>query len=86
MEDKSWTRMRQFIVCYSVSRQHSELTHWVLVIFLGINDCGTTEGDELDTIVENIFDALHHLYVKAGARNLILFDIPPIDRSPQGTV
>jgi len=57
-----------------------------LVIFIGINDCGTTEGDELDTIVENIFDALHHLYVKAGARNFILFDIPPIDRSPQGTV
>ncbi|KAG6858031.1 hypothetical protein C0995_003196, partial [Termitomyces sp. Mi166 len=30
-----------------------------------------------------IFDALHDLYVKAGARNFLLFDVPPVDRSPQ---
>ncbi|KZT18339.1 carbohydrate esterase family 16 protein, partial [Neolentinus lepideus HHB14362 ss-1] len=53
------------------------------VVFLGINDCGTTDSEELDSIVENIFDTLHHLYVRAGARNFVLFDIPPIDRSPQ---
>ncbi|KAF8189347.1 SGNH hydrolase-type esterase domain-containing protein [Pholiota molesta] len=55
----------------------------IYFVFLGINDCGTTERDELDSIVDNIFDTLHHLYVKAGARNFVLFDIPPIDRSPQ---
>ncbi|GLB40125.1 hypothetical protein LshimejAT787_0706350 [Lyophyllum shimeji] len=55
----------------------------IYFVFLGINDCGTTECDELDSIVENIFDTLHQLYVKAGARNFVLFDIPPIDRSPQ---
>ncbi|KAM5539794.1 hypothetical protein V8D89_006607 [Ganoderma adspersum] len=52
-------------------------------IFLGINDCGTTDSDELESIVEGLFDALHQLYVQAGARNFVLFDVPPIDRSPQ---
>jgi len=55
----------------------------IYFVFLGINDCGTTDSDELYSIVENIFDTLHHLYVRAGARNFVLFDIPPIDRSPQ---
>lgn len=59
------------------------LTH-MEVIFLGINDCGTSECDELDSVVEMIFDALHDLYVKVGARNFILIDVPPIDRSPEG--
>ena len=54
-------------------------------MFLGINDCGTTDSDELESIVESLFDVLHQLYVKAGARNFVLFDVPPIDRSPQGT-
>ncbi|EIW82317.1 carbohydrate esterase family 16 protein, partial [Coniophora puteana RWD-64-598 SS2] len=33
--------------------------------------------------VEAVSDALHSLYVKAGARNFVLLDVPPIDRSPQ---
>ncbi|KAF8584450.1 carbohydrate esterase family 16 protein, partial [Ramaria rubella] len=52
-------------------------------MFLGINDSGNTECDELESIIETIFDALHDLYVKAGGRNFVLIDIPPIDRSPQ---
>ncbi|KAI8969540.1 SGNH hydrolase-type esterase domain-containing protein [Trametes punicea] len=56
------------------------------VVFIGINDCGTNECDELGPIVEDVFDsALHDLYVKAGARNFVIFDVPPIDRSPQAT-
>jgi len=34
--------------------------------------------------VEAIFDTLHNLYVKIGARNFVLIDVPPIDRSPGG--
>jgi len=52
-------------------------------MFLGINDCGNTECDELGSIVQEIFDTLRNLYVKARARNFVLVDIPPIDRSPQ---
>jgi hypothetical protein len=51
---------------------------------MGINDCGRTESFELESIVESVFDAVHNLYIKAGARNFILIDIPPVDRSPQG--
>ncbi|KAI0770380.1 hypothetical protein C8Q74DRAFT_1218730 [Fomes fomentarius] len=55
------------------------------IVFLGINDCGSNDADELESIVENVFDAVHNLYVKAGARNFVLVDVPPIDRSPQAS-
>ncbi|KAI0755088.1 hypothetical protein C8Q80DRAFT_409820 [Daedaleopsis nitida] len=54
-------------------------------IFMGINDCGSNDLEELESIVDNVFDVVHDLYVKAGARNFILVDVPPIDRSPQAT-
>jgi len=54
----------------------------VYFLSLGINDCGRTYSDELEPIVEAIFDTLHDLYVKVGARNFVLLDVPPIDRSP----
>ncbi|KAJ8507874.1 hypothetical protein ONZ45_g9790 [Pleurotus djamor] len=53
------------------------------VIFFGINDCGSTDVDDLEAIMEGIFDVIHELYVKCHARNFILFDVPPVDRSPQ---
>ncbi|KAF7431187.1 hypothetical protein PC9H_006908 [Pleurotus ostreatus] len=53
------------------------------VIFLGINDCGAMGSEDLESIVESIFDVLHRLYLKCNARNFILFDVPPTDRSPQ---
>jgi len=63
----------------------SFLAEFVLqVIFMGINDCGNTDRDELDPIIEKIFDTLHHLYVKTKARSFVLINVPPIDRSPQG--
>ena len=54
--------------------------------FLGINDVMRgTNPDELDPIIDKIVDeALHGLYVKAGARNFVVIDVPPVDRSPQG--
>lgn len=56
------------------------------VIFIGINDCGTADSaDELEPIVETVFDTVHDLYIKAKARHFVLIDVPPIDRSPQGT-
>ena len=57
----------------------------LLAIFFGINDCFRRDENELEAIVESIFDgALHKLYVKAHARNFLLFDVPPVDRSPLG--
>ncbi|KAA1470954.1 hypothetical protein DENSPDRAFT_871282 [Dentipellis sp. KUC8613] len=53
------------------------------LLFFGINDCGSNDSDDLETIVETVFDAIHDLYVKAGARNFIIVDVPPVDRSPQ---
>ncbi|KAJ7596294.1 hypothetical protein C8J56DRAFT_1000652 [Mycena floridula] len=55
------------------------------ILFLGINDCGRTEEDDLEEIVEKILDAAHQLYIRAGARNFIFIDVPPIDCSPAGT-
>ncbi|TFY56041.1 hypothetical protein EVG20_g9087 [Dentipellis fragilis] len=54
-------------------------------LFVGINDCGSNECDDLEAIVETIFDAAHDLYVKAGARNFIIVNVPPVDRSPQAS-
>ena len=59
-------------------------TYEPAVLSLGINDCGRTFSDELEPIVEAIFDVLHDLYVKFGARNFVLIDVIPIDRSPGG--
>ena len=58
----------------------------VPVVFMGINDCGVNDMDDLESIVETVGDAVHDLYVKAGARNLVLIDVPPINRSPQGAL
>lgn len=57
-----------------------------IVIFLGINDCGSTDSDELEFVIETILDTVHDLYVKAGARKFIFVNVPPIDRSPQGMI
>ena len=57
-----------------------------IVFYLGINDCGRTSSDDLEPIVEAIFDVLHDLYTKSFARNFVLIDVPPIDRSPGGMV
>jgi hypothetical protein len=41
-------------------------------------------ADELEDVVEILFDAMHELYVKAGARNFLIVDVPPLDCSPGG--
>lgn len=55
-----------------------------IVFFLGTNDCGRTPSDDLEPVTEVVFDVLHHLYTKFNARNFVLIDVPPIDRSPGG--
>ncbi|KIM41106.1 carbohydrate esterase family 16 protein [Hebeloma cylindrosporum] len=54
----------------------------LFVIWLGINDCGRTEADELEPIVAQIFEAMHDLYTKWKARAFLLIDVPPMHRSP----
>ncbi|KAG2147659.1 hypothetical protein DEU56DRAFT_785188 [Suillus clintonianus] len=61
----------------------SEETTYVL--FIGINDCGTTKAYDLEPIIDVVFDNLHRLDVGARARNFIIVDVPPIDRSPGGS-
>jgi hypothetical protein len=48
--------------------------------------CSGTAADELEPIVEKLFDAMHDLYVKWKARSFLLIDVPPMERSPGGTV
>jgi hypothetical protein len=54
------------------------------VLAFGINDCGTTFEDELEPIVDQVLHAVHKLYVESGARNFLLFDVPPLERCPGG--
>jgi len=42
------------------------------------------EADELEPIVEQIFEAMHDLYIKWKARSFLLIDVPPMHRSPRG--
>ncbi|KAJ7470725.1 hypothetical protein FB451DRAFT_350182 [Mycena latifolia] len=55
------------------------------LLWLGINDCGRTAVDDLEPIVESIIDAVHVLYTRASARNFVIFQVPPINRSPSVT-
>ncbi|KZS99693.1 carbohydrate esterase family 16 protein [Laetiporus sulphureus 93-53] len=42
---------------------------------------------DLEDIVDSLFtNGLDELYVKAGARNFLLIDVPPNERSPAATI
>ena len=63
------------------------------IIKTRISGCGPRtslsrlEPDDLEEIVEKLFeDGLEELYIKAGARNFLLINVPPKDRSPSGRV
>lgn len=43
-----------------------------------------TDADELEPIVEQIFEAMHSLCIKWKARSFLLIDVPPMYRSPGG--
>ncbi|KAF9442649.1 carbohydrate esterase family 16 protein [Macrolepiota fuliginosa MF-IS2] len=53
------------------------------IIFMGINDVGGASSDYLEAFISGqLLDGLHKLYTQARARNFILIDVPPTDRSP----
>ncbi|KAJ3508552.1 hypothetical protein NMY22_g16575 [Coprinellus aureogranulatus] len=56
----------------------------LVVIWIGINDCGRNDPDDLPAIVEIVFDAVHKLYTEWKARAFLLIDVPPMHRSPGG--
>ena len=43
-----------------------------------------TDADELEQIVEQIFEVMHDLYIKWKAGVFLLIDVPPMHRSPGG--
>lgn len=63
----------------------------VFAVWIGINDVGNSwslEAARRDALYAQIFDlyaALAGQLVAAGARNLVLIDVPPVDRSPLTT-
>ncbi|KZT01321.1 carbohydrate esterase family 16 protein [Laetiporus sulphureus 93-53] len=57
------------------------------VLWVGTNDCGQADPSDLEDIVDSLFaNGLDELYVKAGARNFLLIDVPPNERSPAATI
>jgi len=56
------------------------------VCWMGINDClsDRTDANDLEAIIEKIFEAMHDLYVKWKVRSFVIMDIPPLERSPGG--
>lgn len=82
----------QHITSYRTSRASLSWTDFSLisapVVFIGINDVGCfPDEDDLEEMIENsVIDALRTLYVKAHARNFLIIDIPPMDRSPGGSM
>ncbi|XP_006463807.1 hypothetical protein AGABI2DRAFT_75132 [Agaricus bisporus var. bisporus H97] len=52
-------------------------------VYLGINDCGGRGDNVLNAITTKLFVTLRDLYVKAKARNFVLIDVPPFERTPQ---
>ena len=53
-----------------------------VVLFIGIND--VLDREELPKIVERVLESAHSLHTKAGARNFVFIDVPPVDRAPEG--
>lgn len=46
-----------------------------------------TDEEELADLVEKLFsDGVEELYVKADARNFLIIDVAPKNRSPSGTL
>ncbi|KAG1734129.1 hypothetical protein EDB19DRAFT_2040995 [Suillus lakei] len=78
-----FARLKEMQAESEIAALNPEETTYVL--FLGINDCGTTQADDLEPIVDLIFDAVHRLDIGVRARNFIIIDVPPIDRSPGGS-
>ncbi|KAF8055450.1 hypothetical protein FPV67DRAFT_1542034 [Lyophyllum atratum] len=84
VEDDLASQLELFMRNSPVACTMEESNQSLFVFWMGINDCGRTDADELDTIVERIFDAMHDLYVKWKARSFLLIDVPPMQRSPGG--
>ncbi|SJL02454.1 uncharacterized protein ARMOST_05781 [Armillaria ostoyae] len=88
VEDDLPRQLSRFFTCFPKKSPYNsdvptfDPTKTIYVLYLGINDCGRTSSDELESIVEALLGAVHDLYIKAGARNFVLVDVPPIDRSP----
>ncbi|EEB90652.1 hypothetical protein MPER_11112, partial [Moniliophthora perniciosa FA553] len=78
-------QVARFLADYPAdSSLRDDATEALYVIYFGINDCGCTDEDELEPIIETLFDAVHVLFTKAGARNFLFIDVPPLDRTPAG--
>ncbi|KAF8154985.1 SGNH hydrolase-type esterase domain-containing protein [Crassisporium funariophilum] len=84
VEDDLASQLELFLRNFPIARSMEESNQALFVFWMGINDCGRTDADELETIVERIFDAMHDLYVKWKARSFLLINVPPIQRSPGG--
>ncbi|KIJ69301.1 carbohydrate esterase family 16 protein [Hydnomerulius pinastri MD-312] len=56
----------------------------LFVTWVGINDCAfISEPNGVVDVVQSLFVAQEKLY-RAGARNFLFVDVPPIKRSPEG--
>ncbi|KAK0491442.1 hypothetical protein IW261DRAFT_1413746 [Armillaria novae-zelandiae] len=77
-------QLSRFFTCFPKKRRPSnsdvptlglDPIKTIYVLYLGINDCGRTSSDELETIVEALLGAVHDLYIKAGARKFELVKV-----------
>lgn len=55
----------------------------LFVTWVGINDCAFTNNESAPGLVDTLFELQDSLYA-AGARNFLLIDLPPLERSPAG--
>lgn len=55
----------------------------LFVTWVGINDCAFTNNESAPELVDTLFELQDSLYA-AGARNFLLIDLPPLERSPAG--
>ncbi|KAF8068641.1 SGNH hydrolase-type esterase domain-containing protein [Lyophyllum atratum] len=84
VEDDLASQLELFLRNSPIACSVEESNQALFVFWMGINDCGRTDADELETIVERIFDTMHDLYVKWKARSFLLINVPPMQRSPGG--
>ncbi|KAF8799736.1 hypothetical protein BYT27DRAFT_7176126 [Phlegmacium glaucopus] len=84
VEDDLSSQMRHLYSKFPSAKSLENSDKALFIFWMGINDCGRTDADELEPIVEQIFDAMHDLCIKWKARYFLLIDLPPMQRSPGG--
>ncbi|KAL1714652.1 hypothetical protein EV715DRAFT_257140 [Schizophyllum commune] len=54
------------------------------VFYFGINDCDTVLAEDVEAPIDKVLAAVRKLHEECGAKHVVLMDVPPLERAPEG--